>query len=231
MEITWSIGKIFHDMYRDSYYGPMQEWAGAWECLRCGWDTDKAGISASPVFKKKVVSRGKLATMPGTCGGCGAPFMLPPERNEERCYGTFKEWLLVDKVIGLHGHPDGWSKRYGIERVLVDLKSHGNNGFTSRNTLRSGHDLQVWSYQHMSGDELGEVWYMNKSPWGDPLAFVREVVTPFDVNNFKLFVADPLYQVHNGIAGGPMPERVCVNAECARARECQLNDVCFDDGV
>lgn len=231
MELTWSIGHLFHELYRNVYFGPMQEWAGAWRCVRCGWDTDKAGMSSPPVFKKKLVSRGKLSLMPSACGGCGAPFILPYDAPDDAMsYGVFKEWLVEDRQIGLHGHPDGWSRRNGIERILVDLKSHGYNGFSARNRLRDGHDLQVWAYQHMCGDkgEPSEVWYMNKSPWGDPSAFIRDIAVPFDVKKFKMFVVLPLEQVHNGIAGGPLPDRGCINMECVRARECQLADVCFE---
>lgn len=227
LEVTFSIGKAFHKMYRDVYFGPMQEWGGAWKCLKCGWDTDKAGLSSSPVFKKKLVASGKMAKMPAKCGGCGVDFFSFSD-NEDDVYGTFKEWIVADTNIGLEGHPDGWSLRNGSERVLVDLKSHGANGFSSRNTVREGHDFQVWAYQYLCGDKHGEVWYLNKSPWGDSLSFVRDIVVPFDLKKFRLFVIKPLEKVHNGIAGGELPERLCINSTCARAKECQLVDVCFE---
>lgn len=226
LEITWTIGHTFHDLYRDVYYGPMQEWAGAWECIRCGWDTDTAGVSQSPVFKEKLVSKGHIATMPRECGGCGAPFWGVPDG--ERVYGTFKEWSIEDKVIGLKGHPDGWSVRNGADRVLVDLKSHGATGFSSRTSLRNGHNLQVWGYEHMCGDRDGEVWYMNKSPWGDAISFVRDIRVPFDKKEFKNRVVEPLREVHEGVAGGPITDRKCINPECVIAKECQLVDVCFE---
>lgn len=226
LHITLEIGNSFHDLYRNKYYGPSGEWVGAWECIRCGWDTDQSGASSPPVFRDKLISRGKLVRMPIECGSCGAPFVA---RDRIRCYGTFKEWMVEDKRMHLNGHPDGWSRRNGMDRVLVDLKSHGFNGFSSRKTLRDGHDLQAWGYQHMCGDihTPSEVWYLNKSPWGDPGAFVRDITSAFDKKKFKIFVTDPLDEMNNGLHGGALPARGCINAGCVRASECQLADVCF----
>ena len=224
LEITWTIGDYFHEMYRNEYFGPMGEWAGAWECLRCGWDTDYAGLSAPPVPGE---SRGRVTPMPQLCDKCNAPFIAP---DGVQCYGKFKEWLIQDFRIHLQGHPDGWSIRSGSDRVLSDLKSHGLNGFASRKKIRDGHDLQVWGYQYMCGDTEtnGEVWYLNKSPWGDPGAFLREIVVPFDRKKFETSVVRPLGQIQDGLSGGPLADRVCINDQCPRARECQLSDVCFD---
>jgi len=229
LQITFDIGNLFHNLYRDFYFGPMGEWAGAWKCLRCDWDTDKAGLSSPPTFKAKLTSPGKLAKMPEVCGGCGAPFILPPNEDDNmQLYGTFKEWYIEDRNIGLHGHPDGWSLRHGSSRVLVDLKSHGANRFSSRRTLREGHDLQIWAYQHMCGDDSAEVWYMNKSPWGDSLSFLRDIAPKFDRKKFEMFVVKPLEKLMNGLAGGALPERDCISLDCPRAKECQLVDVCFE---
>lgn len=216
LQITLDIGHIFHDLYRDRYFGPMGEWVGSWKCERCGWDTDKAGMSEPPVFEHRVVSRGKMAKMPSKCLGCG----------DEKSI-TFNEWKLVDKSLLIHGHPDGWSWRSGMDRVLVDLKSHGASDFKSRKKLRDGHDIQVWAYQHMCGDKNGMVWYLNKSPWGDAINFVREVPVQWDAKGFRSDVQQPVESLHNGLAGGPVPERLCISPSMPRAKDCQLADVCF----
>jgi len=225
LHITYQIGHLFHDLYRDFYFGPGQEWVGAWECVRCGWNTDKAGLSKCPGKRRK----GKLATMPSECGGCGAPFIRQKGMSEQtRLCGTFMEWLVHDDKLGLHGHPDGWSRRVDVPRVLVDLKSHGFTGFLTRKAIRDGHDLQVWAYQYMCGDRNGEVWYMNKSPWGDSSAFLRDIVVPYSKEQFRDLIRKPLDQMHDGIAGGKLPERKCVHPDSVNASVCQLVDVCFE---
>jgi hypothetical protein len=231
LQITLDIGVVFHDLYRDVYFGPMGEWVGAWRCKRCDWDTDVAGLSRPSKFRNGRAYQGKCVRMPEVCGGCGAPFIaLSSSDNPFDMHGTFKEWHVEDKGIGLNGHPDGWSWRVGSKLVLVDLKSHSARDFSSRKKLRDGHDLQIWAYQHMCGNkkEPGEVWYLNKSPWGESSGFLRDIVKSFDKHEFDLYVVKPLEELHSGIAGGKIPERGCVSIDCSRAKECQLADVCFD---
>lgn len=227
LQITLDIGNLFHDLYRHIYYGPMGEWIGAWQCIRCGWNTDEAGLSEPPRSNGGCVFRGKAVKMPSECGSCGAPFWIRPDDDFEPA-GHFREWHIEDRVLGLKGHPDGWYLRPGFPRVLTDLKSHGHRGFGSRRKLRDGHDVQIWGYEYMTGDKGGEVWYLNKSPWGDHPSFLRQVVVPPDKKSFKNLVAKPLESLHNGLAGGPLPDRKCIGAGVPRAKDCQLCAICFD---
>ena len=227
LQITFDIGHVFHDLYRDWYFGPMGEWAGAWKCKRCGWDTDAAGLSLPPV---KGSHRAKLATMPEKCPECPE---IAPEEHEDVNAGmgtiTFKEWVVRDKKLRLQGHPDGWRVLPGEDPIIVDLKSHGSNGFIARNTLREGHDIQVWSYQYCSDetDRKGEVYYLNKSPWGDHTAFVRNIVAPFDKKLFDYNVRKPMITLQEGLDGGKLPDRICVSIDAPKAKECQLAEICF----
>lgn len=217
LHITLDIGDVFHDLYRNEYFGPMQEWAGAWECKVCGWDTDVEKLSEAPVMENGVLRfNGKLAKKPHKCPSCDSEFVV------------FKEWELSDGLICLNGHPDGWCLRQGRDRVLVDLKSHTKTGFSSRHTFVHGHDLQLLAYAHMTGDKNCQVWYLNKSPWGDSLDFVREVGVEFSQEKFVSFIKRPLLALQDSLAGGKIPERICITKTCSRANECQLFDVCFD---
>lgn len=228
LQITLDIGHAFHDLYRDVYYGPMGEWVGSWKCMMCGWDTDRAGLSKPPETNNGCTSPGVLTKMPEKCGNCHAPFIVHPGSGDGyRGNGTFNEWHIEDKGIGVKGHPDGWVARPRVRRLLVDLKSHGHRGFASRRKLRDGHDLQAWAYQFMCGDEAAEVWYLNKSPWGDHAAFVKTVPVEFDKKGFRQSVLSPVERTLDGLAGGPLPERMCVSVECPRAKECQLSSICF----
>lgn len=252
LAITFDIGDMFHDLYRGLYYGPMGEWRGAWECKRCGWDTDKAGLSHPPEKGQYKVKPPKLAAMPSKCPACGArsPRRCPRcgEWFATTCLGCgyaesaleaeydyrligFKEWHVEDPEVGIKGHPDGWGVRGGTKTRLVDIKSISPNGFKrmSRTPLE-GHAEQVWGYQHCCGhtDLCGTVLYANKSPWGDHTEFVREIkVKSFDKKTFDQVVRRPVEEVRNGLSGGPLPERFCVSQDCARANECQIADVCF----
>ena len=223
LRITFDIGDVFHDLYRDLYFGPMGEWVGAWKCLHCGWDTDVGGLSEPPVLGK---TPGVLAKMPAKCNGCGAPFISLDD--EIQTYGTFKEWWVVDKRHFIHGHPDGWHVVFGMPRKLTDLKSQSGNSFLGRRSVELPHKVQVISYLHMSGDKDGSVWYLNKSPWGDSPSFLRDFDVVYDKALFKKLVADPMEKLQDGLSGGTLPERTCVSAECPRAKDCQLVDICFE---
>lgn len=209
--IVFDIGDLFHYLYRNIYFGPMGEWRGAWRCSGCSWDTDIAGLSSPPVPGGTC---GLLAKMPSQCPECGAPV-------------TFKEWLIEDKNIGLSGHPDGWDV-LGSTRTVVDLKSQGFTTYRSRRSITPGHDVQIWAYEYLCSDKNGEVWYLNKSPWGDAPSFIRQVAAKMDKLEFKIRVIDPLREMKEGLNGGKLPEPVCENKICPRAVECQLADVCWE---
>lgn len=251
LKITFDIGDYFHELYRNVYFGPMGEWVGAWECKRCGWDTDKVGLSAPPIYKN---SPPKLARMPEKCPDCGAVRPRPCSCGEmmgvfcRNCGAVreghsvdedsdlrfddilvFKEWRVSDPELRLWGHPDGWRWLPGAKPAIIDLKSHGSNGFKGRNSLREGHDLQVWGYQHCSGDTktTGSVCYLNKSPWGDHSMFIRDIKVPFNERLFDSQIRRPLMDLQNGLAGGEVPDRICISPDCPRAKECQLVPVCW----
>jgi hypothetical protein len=222
LQITFDIGDIFHNLYRDLYFGPMGEWQGAWKCLHCGWDTDEAGWSEPPVLGK---TPGVLSKMPVKCGGCGAPFVTFDDKED--VYGTFKEWYIADERHFIHGHPDGWNVVLGKPRVLGDLKSQSANSFPSRRSVESPHKVQILSYMHMSEDKHGALWYLNKSPWGDSPSFLRDFEVEYDRDLFMKLVAQPMEKLQDGLAGGSLPERVCASRVCPRAKDCQLADICF----
>lgn len=224
LQITFDIGHAFHRMYRDEYFGPMGEWVGAWECLRCGWNTDKEGLSFAPILGH---NEGKLATMPDECLSCGgkAPHT---KREDENSTITFMEWLIKDDKLRLRGHPDGWQILPKKGRVLCDLKSLSANRFPSLKHLQANHDVQVWAYEYMCKDDMGSVLYMNKSPWGDHSNFVRQFICPPDKKSFDEFIRKPLEALQNGLDGGDIPDRVCVSRTCPKAKNCQLAVQCFD---
>jgi hypothetical protein len=227
LQITFDIGDAFHDLYRNFYFGPMGEWAGAWRCLVCGWDSDDAGLSIAP----RDGEVGKVCKMPLQCPSCSVPYNGIAEgkgKENEVSLIVFKEWYVESKELCLKGHPDGWLLLQGRDRIVVDLKSHGKTGFSRRTKLRNGHDYQVMAYQYMTGDKHGEVWYLNKSPWGDHSDFVKPIGVEFDAKVFDAYVRRPLGELQEGLAGGAIPEKVCVKADCPRANLCQLVDVCFD---
>lgn len=220
LQITFDIGHAFHDLYRDSYFGPMGIWLGAWECLHCGWSTDDDGTSEPPVQGKY---SGRLAKMPAECGGCGAPFFVVDHAS--RTYGTFKEWYVQDEEFFINGHPDGWVAHNG--RMLTDLKSKSAKSFPTLRSVEPAHVPQVLGYQRMCSDTNGAVWYMNKSPWGDASMFLRDFAVPYNEEAFRRLVAEPMEELQNGLSGGVLPDRICPAATCSRAKECQLNDVCW----
>lgn len=249
LQITFDVGHMFHDLYRDCYWGPMGDWLGAWECKRCGWNTDKEGLSHGPIKGERMA---KLAQMPDKCPDCGALRLIPCEEcGESRigavCSGcghvrddtvdimndngviTFMEWTVEDHEIMLRGHVDGWRRQPVGRPIISDLKSHSSNGFIRRSGLREGHDLQVWGYQHCSGEtrQKGELIYMNKSPWGDHTSFIRDFAIPFDKKSFDAHVRAPLIDLQNGLSGGKLPKRICVNETCPRAKDCQVRSICF----
>lgn len=221
LQITFDIGHVLHNLYRDQYYGPMGLWAGAWECLHCGWNTDESGDSSPPVLGK---TSGRLARMPLECGGCGAPFALSDK--SEMTYGHFREWQIRDPENYIQGHADGWI--LGGYRQLVDLKSQSSASFPTRRKADPKHVIQVLAYERMCQDTEGAVWYMNKSPWGDPSAFVRGFSVPYDYKQFERNIAKPMRELQNGLAGGTLPVRLCPNMDCSRAKECQMHDVCWE---
>jgi len=225
LSVTLDIGDAFHDLYREVLFGPMGEWQGAWECGVCGWDTDVDGLSEPPCVFDHDGSIAKLASMPKTCPNCGAvPFddNGKPTRNIR-----FKEWHVCDRELLIHGHMDGWSVS-GKGRILVDLKSQSTRGYHTARSIINGHDIQVTTYQYLTGEKRGEVWYLNKSPWGDWSDFVKDLPIDWNQNFFEAYIRRPMLEMREGLSGGRIPQRLCSNKTCPRAKGCQVNEICFD---
>jgi hypothetical protein len=224
LHITLRIGDSYHDTYRHVFYGPMGEWQGAWKCIRCDWNTDEAGLSAQPERHKKFP--GKISPMPMECPSCGAKAF--DDRGRTTHLIQFMEWLLLDDELYLEGHPDGWCVKPRMKRIVADLKSQSKDQFTRRRSLQPGHDVQITAYMHMSMDEKGELWYLNKSPWGEPLNFVKDLKVDFDRDFFNKRVRRPLLEMREGLNGGAIPKRtICDRSDCSRAKLCQLAELCF----
>jgi len=226
LQITFDIGHAFHYLYRNVYLGPMGEWLGAWECVKCGWNTDKAKLSKAPIPGK---NRGKLAQMPSKCGDCGATAMPCSEAESDGIESdiVFMEWELFDDRLMIKGHPDGWDKLAGYSRILGDMKSFTSTRFNTIKRVQPKHDVQLWAYMFMCDDEYGSIFYLNKSPWGDYSSFIREMVAPPSDKVFDQLVRKPMEDLNNGLDGGVLPDIGCISQTCPRAKECQLSELCF----
>lgn len=219
LSVTLDIGNALHDLYRNVLYGPTGEWQGAWRCT-CGWDSDEDGLSILPQNGIPAL----LCPMPLACPACRSSAL-----DDHWTYGGsigFKEWYVEDRELLICGHPDGWSVTK--ERTaLVDIKSQSTRSFNRSMSFLPGHDIQLMAYLHMTGYSCGELWYVNKSPWGDPSNFVKDVAVEYSPKLFDSYVRRPILEMREGLAGGAIPGRQCPSAQCSRANLCQIKDLCF----
>lgn len=188
---TFKFGRLYEKFFRDELLGDSGLLLGKWKCRVCDYTT----IDDS--------------TKPKECGVCGAIVF------------DYVEDDLVDKELGIGGHPDGkllWENR----RYLLELKTTNSFNFSKvLQTPMEHHVAQMQIYMNMLKMDVGLAWYFNKDTSQDICHEVQ-----YDENQVKVLLEKPR-QYRSYLSTGELPERICFNASNPRANKCAVCKLCF----
>lgn len=146
---------------------------------------------------------------PKECGVCGASKFDYVERD------------LIDKELGIGGHPDGEILWDG-EIFLLELKTCNSFKFSSIiEKPMDNHIAQMQIYMHIMKYSKGLIFYFNKDTSQiimHEVAYNKNYVIP-------LMEKPKKYRIY--LETGELPERICFSPQNPRANKCKMCKLCF----
>lgn len=192
-------GRAFEKSFRDKALGDLGVVIGKWKCLECGYVPEK-DVCGSPRYPK-----------PKTCPKCNA-----------RGDWSYQEEEVFDTSCMIKGHCDGfvyWNNDYAI----LECKTANDNRF--KDMKKKGPSIeylaQVQVYMKKFNYKKGLIWIFNKNN-GDDVAFWID----YD-SKFASLMENKGYELKNFFENGKMPDRICINCDCDRAKTCPVKELCF----
>ena len=194
----FSHGRIFERALRDQVFGPLGILVGAWRCLGCDYE------AGEPTAKGAI-------SKPESCLQCGCLSL------------TYVEPFGMAGSSNVGGSGDGFILWKG-EKVLLEIKTAKAEIFREVAVKRwplPDHVSQTQVYLEVFKLKHSLVWYYNKNT----SEHLPIWTSKSDAKVQKLLakgssLAD-YFQTRN------IPDRLCENATCSRAKECTLRDLCF----
>jgi hypothetical protein len=251
-ELQWifDVGKLYHSLYRDWYMGPRGVYYGRWKCLACGWNTDGEGddseLTAAGTPTSSFLPEGpfpnkrpiRMVPMPEQCGGCGGPRRGKDTTVSGRVVEddhpliVFDEWPMVNEEFGIHAKSDGWRMVLALRKLRnQEVKSISFKGYQTaqKQGAQPKHKTQGMICTWMSGMDTGEIVYLCKAAWMKPEDFVLPVVIPLDMEWMETYVFNPITTMRKHLKAGTVAPRICASEHDARAKECDLGVICFQE--
>jgi hypothetical protein len=208
LSLIFAHGTALHWVLQNRLLPVLGVLLGKWKCHGCGETQGELG-------KELATS---LSLRPVTCFRCGGKEFL------------YEELYFFDPVLRVGGHPDGFLRLPGLPGVGVfEAKSISERGFRSvRDLPMIDHVVQIQMYLSMTRLQWGKILYWNKA--GNGLGALKEHLVERDeemIDNVHQMVRS----IWQGVRTGDLPDRICTIANCPRARDCSVADLCFQGGV
>ena len=221
LNLTFLHGTSLHWGVQNHLLGPMGVLYGTWRCDKCGFMHGQP----DPLRKDQRVEDWAIPR-PKQCG-------VPLSSGKEQCGSyefTYHEHHFKDQAARLSGHSDGFLALPGLNGMgVLEIKSIGARYAREiKQAPQIGHIIQAHVYMMFTGFKWAKIMYWQKSEFG--LNALVEHHIDRDEETIRRII-DMANGVWNGIRsqGEFMPERICANATCPRAKSCQLVDLCFKE--
>lgn len=207
LNLTFLHGTSLHWGVQNVLLGPLGVLLGTWRCDDCAV---KVGVPTKGPIEEWAAPR------PWQCAVChGTSF-------------TYVEHHFYSPQLRLSGHPDGFLKLPGHNGLgILELKSIGQKGGREvQDAPQIGHMIQAHVYMMFSGLQWAKIVYWQKSEFG--MKALIEHPVERDEETIER-IRDLVGSVWTGMEGGPLPERICANNTCPRAKGCVVASQCFAD--
>lgn len=215
---VFQMGKQYEDFVRDRVLGNRKLTLGKWKCLCCGHIPEK--VNDYPRYEK-----------PEKCEKCESKIILEEwEKNKDRIKGSryklptlfsYVEEYTKDNKSGVGGFIDGflkWNQYYILE---VKTASASNFNQFVKKGPSPDHRGQIQTYMRQTGYKYGIIWYYNKNTSDEHLYY--ENYNP----KYAAFLNNKGHALQDFHRDGTMPERLCPDKKCPRAKKCKLVKECF----
>jgi hypothetical protein len=215
LNLTFLHGTSLHWGVQNVLFGPMKVLYGTWRCDKCGF---KHG-QPDPLRQGQRVEDWAVAR-PDLCG-------------YEECNSTeftYHEHHFKDETARISGHSDGFLMLQGHDGMgILEIKSAGAKSAREvKQAPQVGHIIQAHAYMMFTGFKWAKILYWLKSEFG--MGSLVEHHVDRDEETIRR-IGEMAHSVWNGIRseGAFLPERICANATCPRAKACMLTTLCFKE--
>lgn len=216
--LTFGVGKAVHWWLQNEVFAPML--CGRWKCLDCAAVHENAEGYGS----------GSWVPRPAVCGLPRAFVELDGTARISVCQGQeflFLETQIVDRDLGISGHPDGeLVYQENGARVVLEVKTMNVFKFEKARGPEPEHREQATIYGKLTS-----------RPWILVLVMVKhleKVTTTFRPWLFRYDerlmgeIRRRVESIREGLATATLPRRICYTSTCERARKCPVAKTCFE---
>jgi hypothetical protein len=206
LNLTFLHGTALHWAVQNELLGPSGVLYGTWECLGCLKRYGEYIDGARPEDWSR--------PMPKVCLKC-----------ESHAF-RFIEHKFVDHALRLTGHSDGFLVLPGLQGMgILEVKSIGERGGREiKQVPQIAHMVQTHIYMMFTGFKWGKILYWQKAESG--LGSLVEHHIDRDEDTIDL-VRNLIRSVWSGMESKTLPDRICGNDSCARAKACPVSKTCF----
>lgn len=206
--LTFLHGTALHWGVQNELLGPLGVLYGTWRCDRCGF------LHGEAVAGKRVedwsIPRPRVCEFDG-CKSSGF---------------TYVEHKFIDEGIRLSGHSDGFLVLPGLPGMgILEVKSVGQKYAREiQQAPQIGHIVQAHVYMMFTGFKWAKILYWQKAEFGIKALAEHHVERDEEmIENIQ----NTVKSVWSGIQSRELPDRICANSTCPRAKACVAVKHCF----
>lgn len=207
LSLIFAHGNALHHQLQNDILPRIGVLVGQW---RCNWCMKKHGG-----WKKGIPPERTLIHRPKACRRC------------KKSDFTYNELHFEDPNLRISGHPDGFLQIPGLPGIgILEGKSIGaRGGIEIKKAPNIAHVYQAQVYMDLTGLRWAKILYWQKAESG--LNALVEHLVEYDEETVKA-IREMVQSIWIGLKTGDLPDRICANSTCARAKECSLVGPCFD---
>lgn len=208
LNITFLHGTALHWAVQNQMLGPMGVLYGSWRCDECAFIHGEQ--LDSKTFDAWAVQRPKVCEF----DGCKSASF------------TYVEPAFMHEGLRLTGHADGFLRLPGLSGMgILEVKSIGQKSAREiQQAPQIGHMVQAHVYMMFTGFKWARILYWQKGEFG--LKALVEHHIERDEETIERIRA-LITSVWEGLQSGKLPERICANDTCPRAKGCAAASKCF----
>lgn len=208
LAMIFAHGTGLHYVLQNEVLAETGALVGVWRCVECA--------KQFGALEGEINVSQSLVRRPKKCE-CGCEDFL------------YREQSFVDKEYRLGGHPDGFLILQGFPGLgVIECKSISSRRvWEVKSTPDLGHVIQIQSYLWLTGLKWGKILYWEKG--GNGMQALVEHTVERDEATIS-GIKSMIKEIWAGISdpSRTLPERICANNGCPRAKKCPMVDACFD---
>ena len=214
--LTFLHGKSLHWGVQNELLAGLGVLVGVWKCLACSRSVGQDEYDARQFDR--------LPARPKVCGSPECPSNAS-DYAEEREF-LYMEQLLRHEKFLITGHADGFLRMPGLPGLgILEVKSVSQkSAWEIRSVPKMDHVVQAHLYMWMTGLKWAKLFYWDKSGYG--ITALTEHTIHYEETLIDK-VKEGLVAMRAGLAGGPLPDRICQADDCPRAQKCCVVKQCF----